>query len=213
MKNNINTMAGTTWGYYKVVGRDPNHKRRVMCRCKCGTIKSVAAKELRRGNTKSCGCKAIENRSNSIIDEVGNTYGDLTVIEKYNNPEDKGQHWLCKCRCGKTSIRKGTKLRRTQTAKCTHRVAKDHYLYASYTSMRQRCTDSNRKDYPNYGGRGIKVCSRWLDSFWNFLDDMGDRPNGCSIDRIDNDGDYTPNNCRWATATEQRLNQRKVKKS
>lgn len=75
--------------------------------------------------------------------------------------------------------------------------------------MRQRCLNPNDQKYKDYGGRGIKICKRWLDSFEHFLADMGPKPKGKSIDRRDNDGDYTPKNCHWATPLEQRHNQRK----
>lgn len=88
---------------------------------------------------------------------------------------------------------------------------KDNPAYTSWHGLRQRCNNSNDKDYARYGGRGIKVCDRW-DSFFVFLADMGERPSSQhSVDRIDNDGDYTPENCRWATKKEQTHNSRVVK--
>lgn len=76
--------------------------------------------------------------------------------------------------------------------------------------MKKRCTEPNHEKYPNYGGRGITVCERWMHSFENFLEDMGERPEGTTLDRKENDKGYFPDNCRWATPLEQRHNQRRA---
>ena len=81
-------------------------------------------------------------------------------------------------------------------------------VWHSWTAMRQRCHYPNDINYKNYGARGIHVCERWMNSFENFYSDMGDRPQGMSLDRIDNDGDYCAENCKWSTKPEQGINQR-----
>lgn len=81
-------------------------------------------------------------------------------------------------------------------------------LYNTWANMIQRCTNANRPDYKNYGGRGISVCARWRASFKDFAEDVGERPPGLSMDRIDNNGNYEPGNVRWATRSQQTLNSR-----
>lgn len=88
---------------------------------------------------------------------------------------------------------------------------KKHPLYTTWRKMKRRCYNQSDKDYKNYGARGITVCERWRTSSRNFIDDMGMKPDGKTLDRIDNDGNYEPSNCRWATQEQQSLNKRKYK--
>lgn len=87
-------------------------------------------------------------------------------------------------------------------------IGTNHYLYPTWSSIKQRCYNKENKDYHLYGARGIYLCPRWLYSFKNFVEDMGERPKGYSIDRINNDGPYSPQNCKWSSSFEQRKNQR-----
>lgn len=120
---------------------------------------------------------------------------------------------LVRCECGAIKSERTDHLDRQNQCRCSNRIRgledKRHPLYGAYRSwgkMKDRVLNENHAHHDHYGGRGIKICDEWLNSFEAFARDMGPRPDGLTLDRIDNDGDYTPENCKWSTMTEQNRN-------
>jgi hypothetical protein len=159
-------------------------------------------------------------------DVTGQTFGRLTAIYYVGRrPGSRGSFWLCRCLCGRHTVARVAVLRNGTTRSCgclsadtarerAARRNRRHGLrnspeYAAWGAMIDRCHNTAAQAYHNYGARGIRVCDRWRSSFTAFHADMGARPSaGHSLDRIDNEGGYTPLNCRWATSQEQAINKR-----
>jgi len=146
----------------------------------------------------------------------GNKYNYVTVLRKYTEEYSRNSKYVCLCNCGKEFLCFGFSLKNGNTKSCgcynslvhkTHGGTKKP-KYAIWHSMIQRCNNPNLKRYKDYGGRGIKVCDRWLKSFDNFYNDMGQRPDGLTIERRDKNGNYEPSNCFWETNANQQKNKR-----
>ena len=148
-------------------------------------------------------------------DETGNRFGMLTVISRAESKWGGATRWKCICDCGEEKIVDAHSLLRGRTKSCGSHPATKHgksatRVYWAWIHMIHRCTDPKYSSYEHYGARGIKVCDRWLNSLENFHADMGDAPDGMELDRYpNNDGNYEPSNCRWATRVEQMNNTRR----
>ena len=148
---------------------------------------------------------------------TGRRFGRLTVIGFSHM--DKTSRWFCRCDCGTEIVVRGAYLTFGKTSACIycdkrwwkhghHRRGKSSPTYGSWTAMKSRCYRASSQGFKYYGGRGIGVCDRWRWNFENFLADMGERPSGLTLDRIDNNGNYEPGNCRWVTRAEQNRTKR-----
>ena len=159
----------------------------------------------------------------AFIDMTGRVFGRWTVLSCVKRGGRTALRWRCRCSCGTEALVQGNHLRNGHSQSCgcfsvdmaiathtTHGSAKKGArtkTYKAWTAMRYRCTDPEHPSWENYGGRGITVCERWLD-FANFLADMGEKPGRKSLERVDNDGGYSPSNCIWADQSAQMRNTR-----
>jgi len=152
------------------------------------------------------------------LDLSGKKFGKLTVIEKSGKNNNGCILWKCQCDCGNITILSGSRINLGKVKSCgcftgesakkrnsTHGMTKTR-TYRIWQCMKSRCYYEKDQAYQHYHGRGITICDRWLNSFENFLEDMGKAPKGLTLDRINNDKGYSKENCRWATYEEQNKN-------
>ncbi len=154
-----------------------------------------------------------------LINMMGKKSGRLTVLSRESSKRNNAM-WLCQCDCGNKKIVSGHDLRSGHTRSCgclsrerTSKINRTHGMsclkaYGVWHDMIARCLNKKNKSYHNYGGRGIAVCDRWL-RFENFYKDMGNPPEGLTLERVDNSKGYFPKNCNWVTQKEQTNNSRK----
>ncbi len=218
-------LTGQTFYRWTVLG--PGNPERVNkqvmwhCRCLCGTERDVASANLIHGYSKSCGCLADESRHKKAEDLTGQKFNRLTVIERDPSSNTKHIKWICRCDCGNTCSVAGDNLKNGHSKSCgclnselvtarnkanaTHGDTRTP-LYRIWHSMWARCTDPRCASFLRYGARGISVCEEWKDYlvFRAWALSVGyDYDPKWTIDRIDPDGDYCPENCRFLTRQQQ----------
>ena len=225
-------IAGMKFGELTVLRkadeRTSNGETRWICRCSCGNEAIVKKSHLTSGGTKSCGCMKEKKRTEDL---TGRVFGRLTVVERVEDsvaPSGrKNVMWKCRCECGNEIVARGSHLRNGSTKSCgclnrelVSTLNKKHgfsgeRLYRVWEGIIKRCCNKNDKSYHNYGGRGIKICDEWRFDYiafreWALANGYDESaPKGeCTIDRIDVNGDYKPDNCRFVSMYEQSQNKR-----
>jgi hypothetical protein len=218
-------IVGKVFGMWTVLKLDHKKGKEYIweCQCKCGTTRLITTNYLKY--IKSCGCE----KTRKEPDIKGQSFGRLIALEiipaKLN--KDNAIHWKCICDCGAITTPSYQNLIKGNTKSCGNFLSKEcinrsiihghtsivrqgskySRTYKTWRSMIDRCFDPKSQAYHNYGGRGITVCDRWL-KFENFLEDMGERPKGLTIERVNNMDGYYKENCIYTTMRENTWNKR-----
>jgi len=206
-------LIGKKFGKWTAIGPETFIRKKnkyVLCRCDCGKEQQVPIHNLMYSYSKQCMSCSRKSRTKSV---VGLRFGSYIVLEDVG--KDKSGNFLVKCRCDcgiikivfKGMLTSGGVMRCFRCTFVTHNMSGTP-TYRVRASMLANCYNKKNNYYRYCGARGIIVCDRWKESFENFYADMGERPKGCHMSRIDIDGNYEPGNCRWVTCKENNNNRR-----
>lgn len=221
-KKHFDCYSGAKFNDWILLERDFNRKPKAhwKCKCICGEIRSVSESNLRGNISTNCGCTR-------RLDLLGKNFGRWTVVEKIKSSNKSYTMWKCQCICGNMGsvITHNLLSGESKSCGCLHKevstilgkARKTHgkrksRTYSTWQGMIQRCYNPKTIGFEYWGGRGIRVCDKWL-KFEGFYEDMGEKPPKLTLDRIDNDKSYCKENCRWACYSTQTRNRRPFGKS